>query len=202
MQQFMLVRKAIACLTIYISKASPHNLNGNAVIIGDAAHAMVPFYGQGMNCGFQDVQVLHEILDKHGINPNSSRDKVTEALDEYSRVRVKDAHAICDLAMYNHYEMQSAVTSMRFLARKKLEGLVHLCFPRLIIPLYTMVSFSTLPYSKAIERWHRQTFWLNVVMGSVTVVATGAVVAATAVGLRRSRMNCKDLVDFVKSIRM
>lgn len=170
-------------------------------MIGDAAHAMVPFYGQGMNCGFQDVQVLHEILDKYGVSPKSGVNNLAEALDEYSRVRVKDAHAICDLAMYNHYEMQSAVTSMRFLARKKLEGLVHLCFPRLIIPLYTMVSFSTLPYSKAIERWHKQTFWLNVVMGSATLAATGAVVAATAIGLRHSRITHKDFVDFVKRIR-
>lgn len=160
-------------------KASPHNYNDKSLIIGDAAHAMVPFYGQGMNCGFQDVEVLHSILDNHHIQPISADGKIhglKEALDDYSKTRVKDAHAICDLAMYNYYEMRHAVTSVKFLARKKLEGVIHKMFPRLIIPLYTMVSFSTLPYSKAIERWHRQTHWLNVAMISTTI-ATASVVA-------------------------
>ncbi|KAI8081817.1 uncharacterized protein B0P05DRAFT_62662 [Gilbertella persicaria] len=171
-------------------KASPHNYGDKALMIGDAAHAMVPFYGQGMNCGFQDVQVLHQVLDQHQIKPIVTQQGIKGlkgALDDYSKTRVKDAHAICDLAMYNHYEMRSAVTSMRFLARKKLEGAIHYTFPRLIIPLYTMVSFSTLPYSKAIERWHRQTYWLNVAMASTTV-ATAAVVMATGLRYRDSFM--------------
>lgn len=160
-------------------KASPYNYKDKSLIIGDAAHAMVPFYGQGMNCGFQDVEVLHQILDHHQIQPNVTDNKIQglkEALDDYSKTRVKDAHAICDLALYNHYEMRHAVTSMKFLARRKLEGIIHSWFPRLIIPLYTMVSFSTLPYSQAIERWHRQTHCLNVAMISTTL-ATASLVA-------------------------
>ncbi|KAI9305395.1 hypothetical protein BJ944DRAFT_161847 [Cunninghamella echinulata] len=158
-------------------KTSPHNLNDKSLIIGDAAHAMVPFYGQGMNCGFQDVQVLHEILDKRHIRPVLSNDGthipgLNEALNAYSKERVKDAHAICDLAMYNHYEMRSAVTSMRYLARKKLEGWIHYVLPKAITPLYSMVSFSTLPYSQAIQRWHKQTFWLNVTLGAVAFTTT------------------------------
>ncbi|KAI8331682.1 hypothetical protein BC941DRAFT_382278 [Chlamydoabsidia padenii] len=147
-------------------KTSPHHFDDKAVIVGDAAHAMVPFYGQGMNCGFQDIQVFHHVLDSYHVLP--------VALAAYSEERVKDAHAICDLAMYNHYEMRSAVTSTRFLARKKLEGWIHLCLPKLITPLYSMVSFSTLPYSQAIKRWHTQSFWLNVVMSTVAITSTSA----------------------------
>ncbi|CAO3630229.1 unnamed protein product [Cunninghamella blakesleeana] len=158
-------------------KTSPHNLKDKSLIIGDAAHAMVPFYGQGMNCGFQDVEVLHDILDKRHIRPVLSNDGshipgLKEALEAYSKERVKDAHAICDLAMYNHYEMRSAVTSKRYLARKKLEGWIHYFLPKVITPLYSMVSFSTIPYSQAIHRWHQQNFWLNISIGTVAFTTT------------------------------
>jgi len=157
-------------------KCKPYHYKDRAVIIGDAAHAMVPFYGQGMNCGFQDVEVLHRILDKHKVEAKLSAEGniagLKEALDEYSTERSEDAHAICDLAMYNHYEMRSAVTSPLYLARKKLEGTLHRLFPSAVIPLYTMVSFSTIRYSEAIKRWNRQTWWIN-------VTATGVAVAAT-----------------------
>lgn len=158
-------------------KTSPHHYSDKAVIVGDAAHAMVPFYGQGMNCGFQDIEVFHQVMDAHNIQPsvyNNTISGLATALAAYSDERVKDAHAICDLAMYNHYEMRSAVTSTRFLARKKLEGWIHLYLPKLITPLYSMVSFSTLPYSQAIRRWHQQSFWLNVVLGAAAVTTTSA----------------------------
>jgi kynurenine 3-monooxygenase len=183
-------------------KASPHNYQDKSVIIGDAAHAMVPFYGQGMNCGFQDVEVLHQILDRHHIKPlvgaNASIAGLKEALDDYSSTRVKDAYAICDLAMYNHYEMRHAVTSIRYLARKKLEGAIHYVFPSLVIPLYTMVSFTTMPYSKAIERWHRQSHWLNVAMIS-TGLATVSV--AAAVGLKHRDQFMASITQAIESVR-
>lgn len=163
-------------LTWMHCQCKPYHYKDRAVIIGDAAHAMVPFYGQGMNCGFQDVEVLHRILDKHKVEAKLSAEGniagLKEALDEYSTERSEDAHAICDLAMYNHYEMRSAVTSPLYLARKKLEGTLHRLFPSAVIPLYTMVSFSTIRYSEAIKRWNRQTWWIN-------VTATGVAVAAT-----------------------
>ncbi|KAG0742831.1 hypothetical protein G6F57_006243 [Rhizopus arrhizus] len=171
-------------------KASPHNYSDKSIIIGDAAHAMVPFYGQGMNCGFQDVEVLHEILDQHSVLPMVGKDgkikNLKEALDDYSNVRVKDAHAICDLAMYNYYEMRHAVTSLSFLARKRLESSIHALFPHLVIPLYSMVSFSTIPYSVAIQRWHQQTRWLTLFMTTTTFGALGLTVF---IGLK-----CRDRV--------
>ena len=79
-------------------KCSPYNIAGKAVIMGDAAHAMVPFYGQGMNCGMEDCLVLEDALDKH-------KGDLEKSLEEYSINRNPDAEAMCDLAMYNYIEV-------------------------------------------------------------------------------------------------
>merc|ERR1719468_1463138 len=75
-------------------KCNPYNVSGKAVIMGDAAHAMVPFYGQGMNCGMEDCLVLEDALERH-------RDNLENSLDEFSKNRNPDAEAMCDLALYN-----------------------------------------------------------------------------------------------------
>ncbi|KAI8983849.1 hypothetical protein BDB01DRAFT_843161 [Pilobolus umbonatus] len=184
-------------------KLSPHHYDDKALLVGDAAHAMVPFYGQGMNCGFQDIEVLHEILDKHAIRPIVVKSKIPGldgALEHYSHERVKDAHAICDLAMYNHYEMRHAVTSMRFIARKKMEGYLHLVFPRLVIPLYSMVSFSTLPYSRAISRWHRQNYWINMLIAT-SLVSTVSITSFLGFRHRHSLVsNIRDVIQSIKNL--
>lgn len=82
-------------------KCRPYH-SSKALLIGDAAHAVVPFYGQGMNAGFEDCSMLTELFDKHG----SDLDKI---LNEFSDTRWEDAHAICDLAMYNYVEMRHLV---------------------------------------------------------------------------------------------
>ena len=122
--------------------------------MGDAAHAMVPFYGQGMNCGFQDVSVLFSILEKNNFDFEKS-------LEEYSIVRNPDAEAICDLALNNYIEMRSTVTSTMFHVRKKVEGVLNFFFPKSIIPLYTMVAFTEIPYAEVMRRWQRQTVLFN-----------------------------------------
>lgn len=85
-------------ITINYLKCNPHHGN-KCVLLGDSAHAMVPFYGQGMNCGFEDVVVFFEILDKYGFG------EINRVLEEYSRIRVPDSHAICDLAQLNYEEV-------------------------------------------------------------------------------------------------
>lgn len=91
-----------------ISQANPYHYKDRAIIIGDAAHAMVPFYGQGLNCGLEDVRVLINTLKLFGVSPVSSaadptsEDKqLSQALAYYSEHRHKDLVAICDLAMAN-----------------------------------------------------------------------------------------------------
>ncbi|KAG2736360.1 hypothetical protein G9P44_000450 [Scheffersomyces stipitis] len=154
-----------------------HNPTGRAIIIGDAAHSMVPFYGQGMNCGFEDVRVLMELIDtNHG--------NVTKSFKQYSDARKKDLDAICKLALDNYHEMSSKVTSPLYLIRKKLDYTLGKYANGTLfqwLPLYTMISFrDDIPYAKAIAIEKRQATILNrVQIVSLTALALyGAVKAA------------------------
>ncbi|KAG9344404.1 hypothetical protein JZ751_011074 [Albula glossodonta] len=113
-------------------KCSPYHMGDKCVIMGDAAHAVVPFYGQGMNAGFEDCLVFNEVMDQ--LNEDFSA-----VLKEYTRVRVPDDHAIADLAMYNYIEMRAHVNSKWFIFRKYVDNFLHFLMPKTIIPLYTMV---------------------------------------------------------------
>ncbi|KAL2919420.1 kynurenine 3-monooxygenase, mitochondrial precursor [Polyrhizophydium stewartii] len=176
-------------------KCSPYNYRDRVVIIGDAAHAMVPFYGQGMNCGFEDALVLDELFTKYFGPPafdkppapgakldqpieRPTREKLQALLDEYSAKRNPDAEAICDLALNNYIEMRASVTHWSYLIRKNFEAVMHRIFPRLVIPLYTMVSFSRIPYSETLRRWKAQTWWYH------TIIKTCVYGSVAAVGLR------------------
>lgn len=121
-----------------------------------------------MNCGFEDLSVLTRILEKHlgpvedsptteflSFKPPSS-EKIQAALSEYSKVRNPDVEAMCDLALHNYEEMRSSVVNPLFLIRKKLEGILNYFFPTKVIPLYTMVSFSRLPYSTVVKKYQTQ----------------------------------------------
>ncbi|RXN37251.1 kynurenine 3-monooxygenase [Labeo rohita] len=130
-------------------KCTPYHLFDKCVLMGDAAHAVVPFYGQGMNAGFEDCLVFDEIMDL--LNEN-----IAAVLKEYTRVRVPDDHAIADLAMYNYVEMRAHVNSRYFLFRKYLDNFLHFIMPKAIIPLYTMVTFTRTRYHEAVKRWHWQ----------------------------------------------
>ena len=91
-------------------------------LIGDAAHAMVPFFGQGMNCGFEDCCVLNSLIDKHAENWSA-------ILAEYQSLRKPDADAICDLALNNFVEMRDKVADPKFLLQKKIEAAFSKKFP-------------------------------------------------------------------------
>jgi kynurenine 3-monooxygenase len=113
------------------------------LLIGDAAHAVVPFYGQGMNAGFEDCRVLNELLDKH-------RDDWTRAIPDFESLRKPDADAIAQLALDNFVEMRDLVSDPEFLLQKKIEARLHELFPEKWIPLYSMVTFEDdLRYSAA-----------------------------------------------------
>ncbi|KAK6464428.1 kynurenine 3-monooxygenase mitochondrial precursor [Scheffersomyces coipomensis] len=149
---------------------------GKSLLIGDAAHSMVPFYGQGMNCGFEDVRVLMELLEKNENN-------VTTTFQQYSDVRKKDLDAICKLALDNYYEMSSKVTNVWYLLRKKLDyTLGRYLNGRLIqwLPLYTMISFrDDIPYAKAIAIEKRQARILNrIEYGTIGAIGIFAAVKA------------------------
>lgn len=119
-------------------------------LIGDAAHAIVPFYGQGMNCGFEDCRILDELIGKH-----DNDWKII--LQEYQTQRKPDADAIADLAVENFIEMRDRTADPKFLLQKKIEARLHEKYPEKWIPAYTQVTFSpNIRYSDALERSSRQ----------------------------------------------
>ena len=124
-------------------------LKNRTFIIGDACHAIVPFYGQGMNAGFEDCRLLMEMAEEAGFD----WDKVLPA---FQSMRKKDADAIADLALKNFVEMRDWVGDEKFLLRKKIEAKLHEAYPDKWIPQYTMVTFSDIPYSEAQSRGNKQ----------------------------------------------
>jgi kynurenine 3-monooxygenase len=121
---------------------------------------MVPFYGQGMNCGFEDCFQLDSILEKHKVT-STRTENLAAALAEYSETRHPDAHAMCDLAKYNYIEMRHSVVSTGYLIRRKVETILCRLFPSVVTPLYSMVSFSLTPYAQAKEKAVRQQWWMS-----------------------------------------
>jgi kynurenine 3-monooxygenase len=128
------------------------------LLIGDAAHAIVPFYGQGMNAGFEDCRILNSLLDKHS-------DNWKKTLDEFQQSRKVDTDAIAQLALDNFIEMRDLVADPEFLLRKKIEAKLNELFPDKWIPLYSMVTFNEqIGYSKAYEIGQKQFRIMNDVL--------------------------------------
>lgn len=129
--------------SLMMVRCEPWVMNDRIALIGDAAHAIVPFYGQGMNCGFEDCRILMECLD-HANNDWAL------ALQTYQTLRKPAGDAILDLALDNFIEMRDKVADPRFLWRKKIEAWLFAEYPSKFIPLYTMVTFSSdIPYNEA-----------------------------------------------------
>lgn len=116
---------------------------GQSALIGDSAHAIVPFYGQGMNSGFEDCRILNKILDEEA--------DWKVALDRYQKERKANGDAIADLAMRNFIEMRDLTADHQFLLRKKIEAHLHQRYPDRWIPLYSMVTFTHIPYEEALR---------------------------------------------------
>ncbi|KAI4217565.1 MAG: hypothetical protein LQ351_000161 [Letrouitia transgressa] len=144
-------------------KCTPYHFGSSVVILGDAAHAMVPFYGQGMNAGLEDVRVLFDILDSHGVyrlGPNdtaSQAEKRGRALDAYTTHRTPDAAAINDLALRNYEEMRAGVKSPLYRLRKWVEESISVHMPWLGWGTqYSRVSFENERYSDVERSARRQ----------------------------------------------
>ena len=136
------------------------------MLMGDAAHAVVPFYGQGMNCGFEDCRVLNDLLDNHGGDWNKT-------LPDYEQQRKPDADAIADLALQNFVEMRDLVGSEEFLLRKRIEAKIQAEYPDKWIPLYSMVTFNeNIRYSEALEIGKKQAALMDKVMGTPEINET------------------------------
>ena len=126
-------------------RCRPWRYRDRAVLIGDACHAVVPFYGQGMNCAFEDCTVLQACMQRHA----GDWERIFE---EYESLRKENADALADLALHNFIEMRDHVGSRPFLLRKLLERVLTRLFPRWYTPLYTLITFSDVPYAEARRR--------------------------------------------------
>jgi kynurenine 3-monooxygenase len=131
-------------------KCYPWIRDDKFALIGDAAHAIVPFFGQGMNCGFEDCRILDELIEKHG-------DDWKRTFEEYQQLRKPDTDAIADLAVNNFTEMREKTADARFLLQKKIEARLHEKYPSRWIPAYSQVTFSPqIRYSEALRRGNQQ----------------------------------------------
>ena len=131
-------------------KCSPWNYKDKLLLVGDAAHAIVPFYGQGMNCGFEDCVVLDALMDKY-------EGDWLNIFNTFSKTRKPDADAIAELAVSNFIEMRDRVGHPEFLLQKKIEAWFSEKHPDKWIPLYTMVTYSPhIRYSDAMRQGRKQ----------------------------------------------
>jgi kynurenine 3-monooxygenase len=142
-------------------KSASWQADGKVLLLGDAAHAIVPFFGQGMNCAFEDCTVFLELLDQHG--PDWPK-----LFQEFERGRKQNTDAIADMALENFIEMRDRVADPRFLFRKKVELALEAKYPRRFVPKYAMVTFHRVPYSVALTRGTIQDRLLADLCGPIT----------------------------------
>jgi kynurenine 3-monooxygenase len=157
-------------------RCAPWYYRDRVCLLGDAAHAIVPFYGQGMNAAFEDCIVLDECLDKF---PNSCE----RAFAEYFDCRKENADALADLAIGNFIEMRDKTASKAFRAKKKLDHLLEAALPGVYLPLYTMVTFTRIPYAQAARRARLQDRILYAALATLVLIG----ILAFAVLLGRSQ---------------
>ncbi len=138
-------------------KCDPWQFNDDILLLGDAAHAIVPFYGQGMNAGFQDCSVFQEMYEERGGNWEN-------LMKDFSDVHHKNGQAIADLALYNYIEMRDKTADPDFLLRKKIEAKFTKMYPERWLPLYSQVTFTQIPYDDALKNGIRQRALMDEVM--------------------------------------
>jgi kynurenine 3-monooxygenase len=138
-------------------KCSPWNSFGKSLLLGDAAHAIVPFYGQGMNASFEDVVVFDEVLEKFEDKLLTGEADWKKIFQEYERGRKKDTDAIADLAVDNFHEMKEHTATELFQQKRTLETAFEAEFPDEYYSKYSMVTFNeNISYNEAMKRGRAQ----------------------------------------------
>jgi kynurenine 3-monooxygenase len=135
-------------------RCRPWHFGDRVALLGDACHAVVPFFGQGANAAFEDCVALSECLDRH-------RGDRAAAFAEYESLRRVHTDALADLSIANFLEMRDRTRSRLFRWRRGLERGLHRLLPGLFIPLYTLVTFTRVPYAEAVRQARRQEQWLE-----------------------------------------
>ncbi|UCS94769.1 FAD-dependent monooxygenase [Echinicola marina] len=155
-----------------------------SLLIGDACHAMVPFFGQGMNCGFEDCFILDELIEKFG---TTSWELVFE---KFQKIRKPDTDAISQMARDNFVEMRDSVANPKFIIRKKIEAKLHELYPQDWVPLYTMVTFSDMKYADAYAQGQLQNEIMDKVMSDPGITHN------------YKNINYEEIINLVETARM
>jgi kynurenine 3-monooxygenase len=129
-------------------KCAPWNHKGDMLLLGDAAHSIVPFFGEGMNCGFEDCVVFDQCLAEYGDMGDTNWEKTFSKLFQ---LRYKNTDAIADMAIENFIEMRDKLGDPQFQLQKQVEKLLQEKFPNTYISRYSLVSFGLTPYEKAFQ---------------------------------------------------
>ncbi|KAJ8683184.1 hypothetical protein QAD02_018976 [Eretmocerus hayati] len=153
--------------TLISIKCKPYHVGSKVLILGDAAHAMPPFFGQGVNSGFEDILILNELFETY----NEDLEKI---LPEFSKLRCDDGHAICDLSVYNYIEMRDLVATIPFILREHLDNALYRLLNDTWIPLYHSVTFSRMRFQDCITN----RAWQDKLLTGIAVCAGVAIFAA------------------------
>ena len=138
-------------------KCAPWSCYGKTLLLGDAAHAIVPFYGQGMNASFEDVVVLDAVLDNYENDLATGKADWQQVFEAYERARKKDTDAIADLAVDNFHEMKEHTASPLFQQKRKLETAFEAAFPQEYFSKYSLVTFNEdITYAEALQKGRAQ----------------------------------------------
>jgi kynurenine 3-monooxygenase len=143
-------------------KCSPWTLQGKVALIGDAAHVLYPYYGQGANAGFEDCSVLMECLEKFG-------EDWKKVFSEYEQLRKPNMDAISALVIEHYVEIRDLLGDSRFLLRKALERKINQMFPDRYMPLYSMIAFTCMPYVEALRIDREQRSMIDYLMNTPAI---------------------------------
>lgn len=141
---------------------------GKAILLGDAAHTMVPFYGQGINSGFEDVGQFFKLFDMYSAI-NDSVSTLPYVMDSYSQTRPASCKAITQLSEQNLHELSKNIDNKDILVKRKIERELHKYHPEKFMPLYHLVAFTTIPYEVAVEQYQKNSQLLNEIYESYDI---------------------------------
>ena len=189
-------------------RTNPWNME-SVVLLGDAAHAVVPFFGQGMNAAFEDGLILYRIIKKrqqmllpgdeqmelsqqqqqqhsqHSQQQKYPKVDLQSCAKDFSLQRQPAADALADLCLAHYADMAAHTASSLHLLRKRIESTITALLPQYFTPLYTMVAFQDIPYHKAVERAEKQDIWLRRIFTAGAVVLGGSVIALSVWGIKQ-----------------
>ncbi len=154
-------------------RVDPWNF-GKVCLIGDAAHAVVPFFGQGMNAAFQDATMLIDHIEAALRFQTRGNIDFAPILAKFAQERQPSTNALADICLEHYHDMASNTSSSVYLMKKKVESWLHYLMPNTFLPFYTMVAFTSMPYHHTLERAAKQDRWVSYICAGAAAGMLGA----------------------------